>query len=1508
MTNQALPPHRTLCVAIALAVVILAVGAGGLVGAVATGDVTGTEVPTIADAPGDTSPVETTAIGAPNTHATPAANTTTLIVRFEPYDDRTSVHQRTANHSPADRKAHAEAAKEPFHERFGTTDTSVAGQSTAAPAVRIKEELWLANAAVVEIDTDRVAKEMLRETPGVERVHENFEVTVDSAATAQPQVDSASTPTAESTATGVTTGLETSAVPDAWERVPNGNPGAGATVAVLDTGVDDDHADITLAENGWAEFDRNGNHVPGSEPHDVNGHGTHVAGTVAGAQTPAGGGDAYGVAPEASLYGVKVLDDDGSGSFAQIIAGMEWAVEQDEIDILQLSLGIQGTYDTFIEPVRNAHAEGTLVVASSGNDGVNTSGSPGNVYEALSVGSIDGDEHVSSFSSSETLDRDADWDDPPADWPATYSVPTMVATGEDVESAAAGTTAGTTPASGTSMAAPHVAGVAALIVGSLEEPPTVAELEDALAEGTRTPAGVTDQSAARYGHGVIDADAALTAAGVGEFTVEIDDDASDLDVQAGGDISVVVDIENTGDVTLTQDIAAAVNGETYANESVTLAGGDDTTETLTFSADLAFDGEAVTVSSVDHSATAELQVAGLTVEIDDDTSELTVTDEEDVIINADVTNTGDTDRSHSLTAAVDGVQQASKDVTVAGETTERVSLAFPADAAFDEQDVTVSIDDATDTAPLSVLSVGELDVAIDEAASDLDVEEGATVSVVVDTENTGDVTLTQDLVAEVEGTERARSTDVTVAGGERSQSTLTFSANLADDGEAVTIRSEDADDSAPLAVAAVGTLDVEIDESASSLAVTDDQDVIVEVEVTNTGETDLTQQVTADVDGEQQTSDTITLAGGATETVTLAFPAETAFDGQDVTVSSDDDADTASLSVTEIGTLDVEINETASNLTVTDEEDVIVDVEVTNTGETDLTQQVTADVDGEQQTSDTITLAGGATETVTLAFPAERAFDGQNVTVSSADDTDSAPLSVAAVGTFDVAINESVSNLTVTDSEEVSVAVEVTNTGETDLTQSLTAVVNDTQQTRIDELSLDAGATETVELSFPAEPAFEGQEVLVSSEDDSDSAPLSVATVGTFDVAINETASNLTVTTEEEVSVAVEATNTGDTTLTQNVTAAVNGTQQAISEAYTLPGGDTATLTLAFPAETAFDGHNVTVASGDDVDMAALAVAEPARAALSDLDIAGDGTNATINESADAAISLNVTNTGETANGFDVDLVIDEKHTETVTTSALDVDATETVTFENVTGDLAADDYVVTVSTTDDERSGTLTVTAPDPADDDEDSESGSSGGGGAGGGGVAPPAPEDVTFDVSDLTPRELTVDDTTTLNVSATITTGSGSGMTQTVAYRINETTVDETRVDLEANDETTVTFAELTIDELVAGNHTHGIYSEDTSETGVLRYEPVDGVTADTEAETAANETASATNETDTVTADDTDTADESATDDRDDVDDAVDGVDGGIDDETPGFTPVLALLAILLTVWGIARVSR
>jgi hypothetical protein len=239
--------------------------------------------------------------------------------------------------------------------------------------------------------------------------------------------------------------------------------GAGTKVAVLDTGIDDTHPDLQGKVSDWAEFDENGQPVSGSQPHDSGRHGTHVAGTVAGGDAS---GQWIGVAPQARLAAGLVLRG-GSGTDAQVLAGMNWAVGTGA-DVVSMSLGgltlgpdIPSTYTAAIVTCLRA---GIPVVTAIGNEGEQTSGSPGNDLFAFAVGATDHRDLPAGFSGGRTQVIQESAFIPPDALPLPYSKPDVSAPGVAVVSAVPG---GQWAAfNGTSMATPHVSGAVALLLSA----------------------------------------------------------------------------------------------------------------------------------------------------------------------------------------------------------------------------------------------------------------------------------------------------------------------------------------------------------------------------------------------------------------------------------------------------------------------------------------------------------------------------------------------------------------------------------------------------------------------------------------------------------------------------------------------------------------------------------------------------------------------------------------------------------------------------------------------------------------------------------------------------------------------------------------------------------------------------------------------------------------------------------------------------------------------------------
>ncbi|MEU7556318.1 S8 family serine peptidase [Streptomyces sp. NPDC044571] len=237
--------------------------------------------------------------------------------------------------------------------------------------------------------------------------------------------------------------------------------GEGVTAYVIDTGIRVTHKDFGgRATHGFDAVDND------DSADDGNGHGTHVAGTIAGT--------GHGVAKKAKLVAVRVLDDNGSGTTEQVVAGIDWVTQHHSgPSVANMSLG-GGADEALDEAVRRAIASGVTFAVAAGNESSDAGkGSPARVPEAITVASSTVDDAQSSFSNF-------------------GSVVDLYAPGSDITSDWNDSDTGTKTISGTSMATPHVTGTAAVYLAG-HPSATPAQAAAALA-GAATSGAVTNPS------------------------------------------------------------------------------------------------------------------------------------------------------------------------------------------------------------------------------------------------------------------------------------------------------------------------------------------------------------------------------------------------------------------------------------------------------------------------------------------------------------------------------------------------------------------------------------------------------------------------------------------------------------------------------------------------------------------------------------------------------------------------------------------------------------------------------------------------------------------------------------------------------------------------------------------------------------------------------------------------------------------------------------------------------
>ncbi|QIQ07232.1 S8 family peptidase [Streptomyces liangshanensis] len=291
---------------------------------------------------------------------------------------------------------------------------------------------------------------LIRQAPGVTSVEEDAKVSASGSMTAAVPPRTAALPSRTAAAPPRTTLGPAST----WglDRVDQrklpldgtfttAGDGAGVNAYILDTGIDYGHSEF--GGRATFGFDAVGDGRRGA---DCNGHGTHVAGTV--------GGTTYGVARKANLVSVRVLNCEGQGENSGVIAGLDW-VARNAVQPAVLNGSVGGDKSTALNQVTNAlHDRGVLPVLAAGNSAKDACGvSPASAPKAVTVGASDRRDAQADFSN----------------WGTCVD---LYAPGEDILSAKLG--GGSVTLDGTSMAAPHVAGVAVLYK---EAHPTAAPAE-----------------------------------------------------------------------------------------------------------------------------------------------------------------------------------------------------------------------------------------------------------------------------------------------------------------------------------------------------------------------------------------------------------------------------------------------------------------------------------------------------------------------------------------------------------------------------------------------------------------------------------------------------------------------------------------------------------------------------------------------------------------------------------------------------------------------------------------------------------------------------------------------------------------------------------------------------------------------------------------------------------------------------------------------------------------------
>jgi VCBS repeat-containing protein len=370
-------------------------------------------------------------------------------------------------------------------DKAGKTQGPIASAIATQGGARLRQ-LWIINGIAVNLRP--AAINFLAQFPGVGRI----------------TLDATVSPPATASASGGPSQWNLSAVhaPDLWAL---GYTGAGLVIANMDTGVDPDHPDLTGKWRGGANswFDPHAQHAT---PYDASGHGTQTMGLMVGGSAS---GSAIGIAPDARWIAAKLFDDTGHATLSDIHLAFQWLLDPDgntatvdTPDVVNASWGLVGgalgsCNLEFNDDIHALKAAGIGVVFSAGNDGpaTATSQSPANNPEGYSAGAVDSQSIIASTSSRGPSGCDSS------------IFPKLVAPGVNVLTTdlSFGGLPVYATVSGTSFAAPHVAGLMALLAGAFPTA-TVSDLETALTQSAHDlGAAGADNS---YGYGLVDGAAA----------------------------------------------------------------------------------------------------------------------------------------------------------------------------------------------------------------------------------------------------------------------------------------------------------------------------------------------------------------------------------------------------------------------------------------------------------------------------------------------------------------------------------------------------------------------------------------------------------------------------------------------------------------------------------------------------------------------------------------------------------------------------------------------------------------------------------------------------------------------------------------------------------------------------------------------------------------------------------------------------------------------------------------
>jgi subtilisin family serine protease len=392
------------------------------------------------------------------------------------------------------------AAQKPVQEKLFENYQKISSKSLASMQRLAVAPIGASALPAVTVEVTRKTLPALAEQPQVVAIMPNQKIHL-----IKPKEVNYSQLAKQENKDGLTWGLKQLDIPKVWKTTKGANVG----VAVLDTGVYGEHPVLAGRVKDFIVIDPLGRRITASPTFDGGQHGTHVCGTIAGGKTASN--VSIGVAPEANLFVAGVLV--GDATLRTLLEGISWAIEKGA-DIINMSLGFS-YYEPLFAEVFNIllNQYSVLPVVAIGNENHGNTSSPGNAYNAFSVGAVEkmsgGKYDITFFSSGASLSF------PGQESNALVTKPDVAAPGAQVFSCIPPVKMPDglyeyTYMDGTSMATPHVAGVAALLMAAKPDAP-VSEIIQVLKETAKHPNGPQNRPDNRWGYGMIRPAEALKA-------------------------------------------------------------------------------------------------------------------------------------------------------------------------------------------------------------------------------------------------------------------------------------------------------------------------------------------------------------------------------------------------------------------------------------------------------------------------------------------------------------------------------------------------------------------------------------------------------------------------------------------------------------------------------------------------------------------------------------------------------------------------------------------------------------------------------------------------------------------------------------------------------------------------------------------------------------------------------------------------------------------------------------